>query len=422
MLYVKKKSKIPADAGLDTLFDILFVLYMFTHIALGWNAGYAWLRHLFTIGYLYMAFLMTAFDIRKRGGHICVNDYIRWGSMVLIFFAASAVWSFSAIETVKTFIAAAMSCAVVYPMTIRIRKPCDVRRVMNLLIIGSCMTGAYVLLRYQNTNGIIRLGFDENYGNIINILSHMCAFASVFALRNITDACRQKKVLASVFWCFLDAFLIYIVFRTGSKMGIILLLFGYYFFFFFIMSRKYRVIYTFAVIAAGCAGLKLLIQIDIVNQLYVQAFHILLDFIFQRGGYTDISTADRSGMILTGISLWSQRPVLGWGGGTFASISGFGMYAHNNYIEMLSNFGVLGLGIFYSYILSSAARLFRCHKRGNSLYSLGAVICILIFTVDMSSVYYTSFMTWTYFVLVNKTAVFALQIPKNNGEGRRISE
>lgn len=422
MLHVKKKSKMLADAWLDTLFDALFVLYLFTHIALGWNAGYAWLRHLVTLGYLYVSLLLTASDIRKRGGRICVNAYIRWGSCVLIYFAASAAWSFSVSETVKIFIAAALSCIVVYPLTIRIRKPCDIRRVMNLLITGSCITGAYVLLKYQNTNGIVRLGFDENHGNIINILSHMCAFASVFSLRNMTDAFRHKRKTAFVLWCLLDAFLIYIVLRTGSKMGMILLLFGYYFFFFFMMHGKYRLIYTLAAIAAGYAGFRFLLRIDMVHQLYARAFQILFNFIFRRGGYVDISTSDRSGMILAGIRLWSRRPVLGWGAGTFASVSGFGMYAHNNYIELLSNLGISGLGVFYSYVLSSAVRLFQCPKKGNSLCSLGAVLCIMIFTVDMSSVYYTGFLTWTYFVLANKTAVFAFKIPKHNRKDRRVSE
>lgn len=65
------------------------------------------------------------------------------------------------------------------------------------------------------------------------------------------------------------------------------------------------------------------------------------------------SDAFRFGLIKKGLNLLQFRPLLGYGYGSYSLISGFGTYAHNNFIELAINFGILGLLTYYSMYMYS---------------------------------------------------------------------
>src|SRR5699024_5557929 len=51
----------------------------------------------------------------------------------------------------------------------------------------------------------------------------------------------------------------------------------------------------------------------------------------------------RSRMIEIGIGLFKQRPFFGWGLDQFKYLSGYGVYSHSNYVEVLVSLGGVGL-------------------------------------------------------------------------------
>ncbi len=64
--------------------------------------------------------------------------------------------------------------------------------------------------------------------------------------------------------------------------------------------------------------------------------------------YEDSSFQTRADMIQQGLHLWSQAPFFGNGLDAFEGLSGQGTYAHNNYVELLCNLGIVGTLLFYS--------------------------------------------------------------------------
>ncbi len=60
------------------------------------------------------------------------------------------------------------------------------------------------------------------------------------------------------------------------------------------------------------------------------------------GGNTDGSTSVRMGMLKCGLSMFSQKPIFGWGLGAFTDLGGFETYSHNNYVELLVAVGLVG--------------------------------------------------------------------------------
>jgi O-antigen ligase len=53
-------------------------------------------------------------------------------------------------------------------------------------------------------------------------------------------------------------------------------------------------------------------------------------------------------MVEQGLRLWEQAPLLGNGLDSFRGLSGQGTYAHNNYIELLADGGVVAVVLFYT--------------------------------------------------------------------------
>jgi hypothetical protein len=61
----------------------------------------------------------------------------------------------------------------------------------------------------------------------------------------------------------------------------------------------------------------------------------------------DSSYNKRLEMVHVGLRLWQSSPVLGRGTDAFTRLSGFDTYAHNNFMELLCDLGVLGALLFY---------------------------------------------------------------------------
>lgn len=69
------------------------------------------------------------------------------------------------------------------------------------------------------------------------------------------------------------------------------------------------------------------------------------------GSSSDGSTVSRLNMVYEGIYGFLQKPVFGWGHEGFRNeISSYGKYSHNNYIDLLSNYGLVGFLTFESII------------------------------------------------------------------------
>ena len=106
------------------------------------------------------------------------------------------------------------------------------------------------------------------------------------------------------------------------------------------------------------------------------------------GGETDGSTSFRIHMIEWGIEWFHNRPYFGHGLMNYKALLGTmgtwagteGTYAHNNYIELLVDVGIVGTVIYYSLYASLLFKGIRKIKERNltRLILLGLLVAILI--------------------------------------------
>jgi hypothetical protein len=109
----------------------------------------------------------------------------------------------------------------------------------------------------------------------------------------------------------------------------------------------------------------------------------------------------RERMVSVGLQLWAKQPIEGHGAGQFMSLSGFGMYAHNNYVELLANDGIIGLVLYYT--LPAAMLFWVLRPRKHSPFSvetrLNVVITLLaVLVLDVVTVTLRSKGYWVFLV------------------------
>ena len=91
----------------------------------------------------------------------------------------------------------------------------------------------------------------------------------------------------------------------------------------------------------------------------------------------------RQRFIGAAIDVWSDYPVLGCGIDCFrvinSSITGYDWYAHNNFVELLADVGIVGFGIYYGgYAYALVNMLKRRNRQSISVVFLVVLIIELI--------------------------------------------
>lgn len=111
--------------------------------------------------------------------------------------------------------------------------------------------------------------------------------------------------------------------------------------------------------------------------------------LFSGKGTIDYSTIERMKMIQTAFSGWLDSPIWGHGTDSFKILSGFGGYAHNNYLELLFDLGMTGFIVYYSFIVKNVIGLMRKEGKNTSiLFWLFVGVGLLLF--DLGAVSYNT--------------------------------
>lgn len=110
------------------------------------------------------------------------------------------------------------------------------------------------------------------------------------------------------------------------------------------------------------------------------------------------STLLRLMMYKLGYSAFLSKPLFGGGWFYFSYYSGLGTYSHNNYLELLVTYGVLGFSIYYSMFIIVLARLKKIIKVDNHAKLLFTMLIIILIN-DLAAVSF-SYNILNYQVLV----------------------
>jgi len=188
-----------------------------------------------------------------------------------------------------------------------------------------------------------RLGDNSLNLNPNNIGLYL-AFSTIISLYL---ALYEKQKVYLVF----SALFIVVIFLTGSRkalivviMGIIILLYNKE------KNNKKKLKYLVLSLVILYLSYQLIINIPELYQILGWRVKANIDS-FLYGQKADGSTEARKNLIVIAKDLFVQKPLLGYGVGSYSKISGQGRYSHNNFYELLVGLGLVGFISYYSLYL-----------------------------------------------------------------------
>ena len=125
---------------------------------------------------------------------------------------------------------------------------------------------------------------------------------------------------------------------------------------------------------------------------------------FTGEGEADASTRERQAMIKKALELWGESPIWGHGIDAFGALTHWGVYAHNNYVELLCDVGIIGTVVYYAYYIYMIVKLFKA-PMPQLKKSFWILLLFGLLFFDFGAVNYNSF-------LLNMLLVFAMQAAK----------
>lgn len=140
----------------------------------------------------------------------------------------------------------------------------------------------------------------------------------------------------------------------------------------------------------------IMMKIPFMYDLVGFRFEGLFDFL-SGGSSTVGSDKLRAKMVEIGLKKWLDSPFIGYGIDTFKyynrRMTGHFYYAHNNYVELLYDLGIVGFLAYYGYIAYMIKKLIKMKKESDKYRAFGIGIVFLLLFYDLGGIsYYATFM------------------------------
>ena len=113
-------------------------------------------------------------------------------------------------------------------------------------------------------------------------------------------------------------------------------------------------------------------------------------------GVVDTSSQTRLRLIEIGLDIWKKYPIGGTGINTFYVSSSTGNYAHNNFVELLADIGIIGFVIYYFFIVKAIFVKNNFDVEKGWMWKC-LLICLLVF--DFGAVTYNVFSIQTIYLI-----------------------
>lgn len=214
-----------------------------------------------------------------------------------------------------------------------------------------------------------------------NLLAITVAISFVIVLY-LNDIKRSYKNMMLLIWYLI------IVLLTGSRKGLVLVFvasFLYYYFKYPTKRLKNIIISLMFIFISMIAIMNIPFLYDIVG-IRVEG---LLDYIII-DSTQDGSLNTRSTLISRGWEYFKIRPLRGYGLDSFSSLDGtYGIYAHNNFIEILVSSGVIGFLLYYfPYLINIILALTKRRVLPDYMKLLISILIVLIILDYATTTYY----------------------------------
>lgn len=190
-------------------------------------------------------------------------------------------------------------------------------------------------------------------------------------------------------WLYLlgSAVFVFFALSSGSKKSLFTIAIGI----FFILVFKYgfRRIYKVIIIGTIC-GIALLYLLSL--PMFSMISTRLTEFL-NGGSHSDNI---RAAMRHDALELFWQSPFFGNGAEAFRALSRYGTYSHNNFTELLANYGIVGFVLYYSSFAYVALGCIRGMRRKSQTSIMMFILLLVRLIMDYGMVSYSTKSAWLF--------------------------
>jgi len=271
--------------------------------------------------------------------------------------------------------------------------------VWAIFVMGFALS--FALIYYcggiKNTLSLLKNGLrlggqveNENYLGMSIASSAVVAFYFVI---------HEKKYLSILAFLFLSV----MAFATGSRTGLLGLVVGVILCVLFLLDfskgkGKRNAIIIILALVAILLFFVLLFTVPAFNSIKARTLNMAKSLIGKEE-VGDGSTNARLGMFRLGWEAFKEHPFGGVGAGSSCLISDYGDL-HNNYIEVLASFGIIGFILYFIPYVISLIQLIPLAKKRNKLCFIAIIINICWFADQLGMVTYETKDSYFYLALL----------------------
>lgn len=323
------------------------------------------------------------------GKRLVVITYTKWYMGLILISVVSFVWAREIVtDTLYNMFVALIitACFIITINTYEKLEMCIKTFVLSADTMGVmlCITGQ-VSLEVGERLGESVTGNANSFSALLMVAAVFSAWLSIY----------KKNKREKLFYVASLLFLLFLMGISGGRKTIIAVV-ACFIWFLFIKDIKngIKTIKNIMIIGIGVYLLYLaLTRIPVLYEAIGQRFESL--FSFMGGGSSQVNSDNiRKRLIIIGIEGWKDSPIIGNGFDTFKyynrEITGHFYYAHNNYVEMLFDLGLLGFAYYYWFIIRLVSKFLKYVQLNRELMALGIGIIVEIFVHDIGGIsYYT---------------------------------
>lgn len=252
-------------------------------------------------------------------------------------------------------------------------------RMINIMLMAIIIFALrLVMITPVSTWGTLKVG--NAIGQQRNFIGQVGALAAVMGFVLLLND-RKKMYLVPVVLGYFIAVI------SGSRKAFVMFPIGVVLYLLTQKSAKKKIRYLLLLTLAGLVFLFVYSSSSFMQEIFGTRMLALFD-----ESIVDKSISDREYLSAIALQLFKQKPVLGWGCDNVRSylISiGFKLevYAHNNYLELLADYGILGFVLYYSFYIKA---IYQAIKNGldDKYDKLIFVVLLVCMVMEYGSVNY----------------------------------
>lgn len=313
--------------------------------------------------------LYLFFFLRHKVKFFFSSEIAAYLGLLLLSFITYALHSFES-EIMFTFLLTALFFVIICQITY-ISKSYEFPLAGFFLgTIVVVMTGIY------SRGGLISLETERATGGFVNPNRYAYSLIMAFMIGGFFVKKVQKRMFKTPIVLSMLLIAFEVLLNVGSKKGILLLITVLVFFFRRDIAKLPLYVKVIsASILAIVVNYIVLFMMENSSQFY--RIEIFFNFITGEGG--DDSSQERSQMVIRGLDFFQDHPLFGIGFGAYKYLSGFGTYSHNNYIQLLSELGIVGFFLYYFIYY----KIYKLNKHNPETLSKSLIlVCLIVFLVN----------------------------------------